>query len=287
MIIVFFSFKENISQILGGTIVLIVIPPLLLFFSVWFKRYAIELNFMSLIVLGILGCQYINYYDVTKNSYNLLLLAFVLIVALIFALMAYILIKPFHTRITSSTEAIRKEVEKSIKFRYYYLAFNAISMSYVFGKVISFSSEAPLIQEHVISFVQVGILTLIISNLVSYITFRGIRKYLSYAYQKREINIAAIRKFAIYLLVITVLVGIIVEILTRNNIILFGESYFFLLISVLLIWQIYQAERLGYVTDTKELSVDEITVNYKLIMKYMIRLIVIDSICLISFALLL
>ncbi len=284
-----FSHQNSIPYVLGGTIALLIIPPFLILFSIWFKRCRVELNFLSLMIIGTLAWQYINYYDLEGKPFFSLLTLFLLVESLILFLLGYILLRPFHFKDSISKDDFRKLFEKSILAKYTILVVSpSIAFSYIFARLMLLANDSSLVRNHTISFVQIGVLIAAICNLICYFVFARQRKqYFESAYQKRGINMSVISKFALYLLMTTFILGGIVEVSTRKNMPLYFGTYLFVVTAVLLLWRIYRAELLNATVDVKQLIVEEMPLDYRFILKYIIITTVIGSISILSFIFLL
>ncbi len=286
--------KENISQTLGGTLVLFPVLPFLLLLPRLFKRHRIELQLLPImIVLTFFAWQYLYYYEINSKFSFAILISFLAIQIIICVLQAYFIAKPIYPQKKSIDKDVYRAkltIFQTVLMKLYFYEFSGLAFSFSFGIVILASKTTYLVRSNMILFVPIGIFWALMANISAFLSLRRMNdKYFAYIYQKKDINYSKIKKYILYTLGILFVLGAVLETITRHEITFYIETYLFAFSSLLLIGRIYKMENSDHeqVARAKDegIPIDDIKIDYRSHLKYYFALTIIGSISLIIFIL--
>lgn len=109
--------------------------------------------------------------------------------------------------------------------------------------------------------------------------------YFISSYHLKKIDYSELKKIIFYLLGFTFLLGAALEVFTRHEILIYIETYLFLLSTLLVIARIYKMAdiRSRQIADVDKNSIDNITLGYRFYFKYMLATSVIGAVIAVVF----
>lgn len=243
MLAMIFTFK-NVGAELGGTIALFAIVPVLLFLSVWFKRLSLQLNLLSLGLFVVFAWQYLLYLETTRTfSNNIILALFLVTVLMIFAIQIIIVAKSILSHNQSQEQKTKTKIAKSILMKLYLYSFAGLSFAYLFGLAVGFSQQTYLVRQTVITTIAVGLFWAVLANIASIVTIGRVNeKYLRFVYIRQSLDISKLKKITLSAFTILLLIGFLLEAMTRKRLVVYLETYLFILSAMVLIWKIVRFE---------------------------------------------
>lgn len=271
-----FTIIKNFELVLnlGGTLYLFVITAILTLFSQFYKKNRRELEALILIVLTVIALQYLNYNETHKvMSQDVILKIFLAMEIIIYALLLYVCsipLQPNKSSLNQDTYKNKRAIFKAIIGRIYFYSFVSGVLAWIAGLAIQVTKDSYLVKNNIVSIVPVSLYVLVVSNIVIYMLLRKISdRYFSYLYEKRDINLSKIRKFIFYLFGISFILGSVLEVFTRDKLILYAGAYLFIFSLLLIIWRIYKIEDRNS-SPVGPVEIDEISINQNFYIKYII-----------------
>ncbi len=218
-----------------------------------------EMHLLLTLVLGILAWQYLTYLE---RAYELSWTFLFFLLASQFAVsvvQSIVILKPLSPKKKLVDNKIYKDQQnifKSVGIRVLLLTWLGPILTYLFGSGILISKHAYLIRSGFISLMPIALFWSIIGNVLALLSLRMVNDtYIISAYQLKKINYSEVKKYGLYILGSTFVLGAIVEAGSRQEIVIYVETYLFILSSVFLIARIYRPAAIGSMQNE---SVDKI-----------------------------
>jgi hypothetical protein len=272
MIAMIFIFRADMTNVLGGTSLLFILVPVFIFLSIWFKQIRLELNLLMIGIFSIFTWQGLLYLETRGMfSHSVILVLLLATEVIVYAVQVAIIAKALLPNEQSHDPnlKIKENIAKSILIRLYLYNFAGLSFSYLFGLAINFAQQTYLVRQAVMSSVAVGLFWAISSNIAAYISVNKIDdRYFQYVYNKRSINTPKIKRIAVYVFSTLLLLGFLLEMITRKRAVVYLETLSFILSAMVLIWKVFKFEANNEVEIAEPTSLSSIAPKLDFYLKY-------------------
>ena len=244
------SCGEELPYILGGTLIFFPLLALIYFFSYVYKRYQFELSVFALIVLSLIGINFLSYFEnAGKLSYFWILHMFCSLAIIAIVFFTILGLRPFSLNLEVMTEESFLEIKKKIGQRLNLLLGFGLVFCASTGMPFLVCPEARLIENGLLKYVPIATFWFIISFIVTLINLKKIEKYTVHLISKdKQLNLKNTKKIFLIGLAIMILFGSVLEI-QRGAWVQWIETYSLFTLCLLSLWSIWQ-----FVFENKDVS---------------------------------
>ena len=244
------SCGEELPYILGGTLIFFPLLALIYCFSYMYKRYQMELSVFALIVLSLIGINYLNYFEnAGKLSYFWILHIFCFLLIILIISFTILGLRPFSLNLDVVEKEDFIDIKKKVSERLNLFLIFGLGFCIATGMPFLVKSDARLIEAGFIRFVPLAVFWLTISFVVTLINLKKIEKYTAYLITRdNKLSFENYRKIFFIGLGVIILFGSGLEI-QRGVWLLWIETILLFLLTLLSLWCVWQ-----FVFETKDIS---------------------------------